>query len=169
MTDYIEVEHEGRIVRQYPDGSLREPNGYWVTKHPGGAPTIDSELSPAYNARRWELERTRQAQQREDTQRAFQRALVSQVPGAKTLDGAVEQLAGSLVAELATDGAVKEHGIKNWVGGSDWALKHAGLIKEKENEPTVNIDKAVFLAPGTREHVAGLLQSLVASDEDGDV
>jgi hypothetical protein len=165
MTDYIEVEYNGETVRQWPDGSLRHPNGQLVAQHPLAAPTINQELSAEYNQRRWDEERAQGAERQAESQRAFQRALVSQVPGAKTLDGAVEQLAGGLVAELATDGAVKEHGIKNWVSGTDWALKQAGLIEEKQaDNRQVNIENATFMSAGTREHVKGLLQKLAPAD-----
>ena len=169
MTDYTETEYEGETVRLYPNGAMRHDDGRFVTRYPSDAPIIDSELAVEYNARRWELERTRQAQEQEETTRAYQRALVSQVAGAKTLPEATEKLAGHLVAELDAPTAPKEHGIRNYSAALEWVEKRAGLIKEKETG-TVNIDKlALIVTPGTREHVEGLLQKLVAASGDASV
>ena len=169
MKEYIEVEHEGQTVRQYPDGALRHANGHFVVQHPLAAETIDRERSLELNERRWTMERENQRQEQEDTQRAYQRALVSRVAGAKTLPEATEKLAGHLVAELDAPTAPKEHGIRNYSAALDWVGKRAGLIEEKKHE-TLNVDKlALIVTPGTREHVEGLLQKLAAASGDASV
>ncbi len=153
-------------MRQYPDGALRHANGHFVVQHPGGADTIDGERSLELNARRWDMEHEKQALEQEETQRAYQRALVSRVAGAKTLPEATEKLAGHLVAELDAPTAPKEHGIRNYSAALDWVGKRAGLIEEKKHE-TLNVDKlALIVTPGTREHVEGLLQKLVAVNDE---
>ena len=163
MTEYIEVEYNGEMVREYPDGALRHANGHFVVQHPLAAETIDRERSLELNERRWDMERENQRQEQEETQRAYQRALVSRVAGAKTLPEATEKLAGHLVAELDAPTAPKEHGIRNYSAALEWVNKRAGLIKEKETG-TVNVDKlALIVTPGTREHVEGLLQKLAAA------
>ena len=168
MTEYIEVEYEGQTVRQYPDGALRYDNGHFVIKHPGGGPTIDSELSPVYNARKADLKARQQAEFQEEVQRA----LVSQVakdgtlPLRKTAGGEVAGWIGNLGAEMRQKTAPKEHGISNYVKVLKEVGQMAGLIEEKKHE-TLNVDKlALIVTPGTREHVEGLLQKLVAASGD---
>ena len=160
MTDYIEVEHEGETVRQYPNGALRHANGHFVTRYPSDAPIIDSELSVEYNARRWDEERSQAAQEREETQRALARSLVTQVAGAKVPADGMGALGDILVAELAQDTAAKEHGISNYVKVMKEYGRMAGLIKEKESQQTLNIDKAVILSQDAEAHVAMLLERL---------
>ena len=170
MPDYIEVEYNGETVREYPDGALRYDNGHFVIKHPGGGPTIDSELSPVYNARKADLKARQQADFRDEVQRA----LVSQVakdgtlPLQKTAGGEVASWLGNLGAEMRHKTAPKEHGISNYVKVLKEVGQMAGLIKEKETG-TVNVDKlALIVTPGTREHVFGLLQKLAAAGGDSD-
>ena len=109
------------------------------------------------------MEHEKQAQEQEDTQRALQRALVTQIAGAKTAPDGMGHLGELLVAELAQETAPKEHGISNYVKALKNYGQMAGLIKEKKHE-TVNVDKlALIVTPGTREHVEGLLQKLAAA------
>ena len=173
MTEYTEVEHEGRIVRQYPDGALREPNGHFVVQHPLAAETIDHARSLELNQRRWEQERENQRQERDETQRALARSLVTQIAGAKTPADGMGAMGDILVTEMTGAGAAKEHGVSNYVRVMEKYGQLAGLIKEKVTDNRqVNIEN-LNLSPDASEHATMLLarlqERLVSRENDDEL
>jgi hypothetical protein len=55
-TGYEIIEWEGRPARRYPDGSIRDEHGYWLTAPPNGN-RFDAETGLAANRKRWEAHR----------------------------------------------------------------------------------------------------------------
>lgn len=148
---------------EYSDGSVRRPGdhgsgAYFVRQPPYAAVTIDAERSQVLHERK----RALKVAQEQEFQEEVQRALVSKVAGARTPAGAVGTWVGHLASEMDAKTAPKEHGISNYVKVLKEVGQMAGLIEERKHE-TVNIDKAVILSAGTREHVEGLLQKLAAA------
>ena len=156
MTEYTETEHNGEPARLYPDGSIRDTRGYWLTKPPGAADDITSDTAVAMVERKVAKKR----QEQDDAELEVQRALVSQVAGARTPARAFGKLAGNLVAELAAESAPKEHGVRNYTSAVDWVGKRAGLIQEKVTDNRqVNIEN-INLSQDAEAHVAMLLERL---------
>lgn len=150
MTDYIETTFNEQPAREYPDGSIRNEQGHWLTRHPGSASVIDSERSQELHARK---AAKRQAQ-RDDFEAEVQRALVSQVakegalPLRKTAGGEIAGWIGNLGAEMRQKSAPKEHGIRNYQAVTREVAITAGLIEEKKADDRQITAIQVNIAPG---------------------
>ena len=156
MTEYTETTFNDQPAREYPDGSIRNEQGHWLTRHPGSATVIDSDRSQELHARK----AAKKQVQEQEFQEEVQRALVSQVAGAKTPAGAVGAWVGHLASEMDAKSAPKEHGISNYVKVLKEVGQMAGLIQEKVTDNRqVNIEN-INLSQDAEAHVAMLLERL---------
>ena len=154
-----EIEYNGQQAYKYSDGSIRNKQGHWLARHPGGAGVIDGERSKQLHARKAEIKRQREAEYHEEVQRALVRKVAR---GRGTVAQAGAKLVENLAGALAPSDAVKEHGIRNYKEGVDYVLRQAQLVKEKE-QGTINIDKAVIAVDAGER--ARTLRLLLADNE----
>ena len=115
------IEHEGKPARLYPDGSVRNERGHWLTAHPAGHTITHEDAS--------KLQAAKVAKKRARVQAGALAYIQRKDPdtwGEATDDDWVEA-----VAEAQAEQAMRV-GDPGMTRAADWLMTHAGMAEPKQ-------------------------------------